>query len=116
MSTKNVTNFVKLIIALITGDDAQATAIKIQKKAAAALTAQIAVKNAFTLSLEENVEQAEERLQLARINNGELITNTDVYIKNLLAYRRALLVEEKVLGEHLDVIAFLKATLSDVNS
>jgi hypothetical protein len=44
MST--ISNFVNTVIAIIKGDDAEVISLKIQKRAVAVLTAQIAVKYA----------------------------------------------------------------------
>lgn len=113
--SKTISTFVSLIVALITGDDAEVTAIKIQRKAKASLTAQIAVKTAITLDLEQAVETAEENLALARVNNGELITNNEDYVRNLFRKNDALEKAVDVLDAHLEDIEFLKAQLEIVD-
>ena len=108
--------FLALAVAMITGDDAKVTSLKIQKKAVAGLRAQIAVKEAKTLSLEDDVETAQEELAKARVNNGQLITNGDTYIITLLTANSLLKEKEATLQSHNDVVAFLKEELAIVNS
>lgn len=82
---EKVSQFVKLVVAVIKGDDAEATAIKIQRKGSAAIKAQIAIKQAEMLNLEENLESAQEAQHQARINKGELITDSnEAYIRRLI--------------------------------
>jgi hypothetical protein len=113
---KEVSNFVALVVALIQGDDAQVQAIKIQKKAKAALTSQIAVKEAHTLTLEDAVDAAQEVLAKARVNNGEPITSMDSYISILLSANRLLSSHEADLTAHEETIAFLKEQLEIVKA
>jgi hypothetical protein len=112
MNTKNISLFLKLAIATIQGDDSEAKAIKIQKKAIAYLTAQIAAKVCHTLSLEEKVESATQELANARVNGGELITDNTAYIRSLLKRRLEKTQAEQELEEHLEEIAFLEEELA----
>ena len=66
--------FIKLALAVIKGDDAEARAIKIQKKAIACLTAQIAAKEFHQLSLEEAIEKVE-----SDYNYVELESSDEIY-------------------------------------
>jgi hypothetical protein len=104
--------FVKLLIATIKGDDAEVTAIKIQKKAKMFLKAQIAVKEAHTLALEAEVEEAIERLVKVRTNGGDLITDGENYVCSLLAYNRTVIEKEGTLEKHLKNITFLEEQLA----
>ena len=108
--------FLALAVAMITGDDAKAKSLKIQKKAVAGLRAQIAVKEAKTLTLEDNVESAQEGLEKARVNDGQLISNSDDYIMNLMTANGILEIQENTLKSHEDVVAFLKGELAIVSS
>ena len=103
--------FVKLALAVIKGDDAEARAIKIQKKAIACLTAQIAAKEFHQLSLEEAVENAEISLGEARVNFGDLITDNEAFIRALLVRRQERDAAELALKEHKEEIVFLKEEL-----
>lgn len=107
--------FVKLVVAMLQGDNAEVTAIKIQRKAKVELKSQIAVKEAHTLTLEENVEQAEEALQKARLANGEIITSGETYISNLLRAKRNLEDSKEVLKIHKESVRFLKEELALVS-
>lgn len=106
-----LTNYVKLVIAKIKGDEAEAIGIKNQRKAISYLTAQIANKEAVKISLEDDVEQAEENLKSCLINNGELIEGHDSYISSLLTARRTLKLAEEALQKHVEDIEFLQDSL-----
>lgn len=103
-----ISNFVKLVVAVIQGDDAKVKALKIQKKAAAGLAAQIAVKKAKTLELEDTLEQAEESLATARINGGKEITDSSAYISTLLSTNRSVKEAKEALDHHNGVVEFLE--------
>ncbi len=110
-STK-VSRMVQLIVAKISGDDAKATALKIQGKAISLLKAQIAIKESETFSLNDKVESAAEALNNARINNGEVITNSDAYIRNLFTAEANLSNAEEALEKHQADIDFLNGELA----
>lgn len=103
---------VQLIVAKISGDDAKATALKIQGKAISLLKAQIAIKESETFSLTDKVESAAEALNNARINNGEVITNSDAYIRNLFTAEANLSNAEEALEKHQADIDFLNGELA----
>ena len=107
-------SFVKQVIAIIKGDDAEATGIKIQRQAKNALTPQIAVKHSITSDLEDKVEQKKEALALYLVNNGQLIENREIYIKNLLTINEQIKDAEDALEDHLDDINFLEECLDKV--
>lgn len=113
MNTTNaqVSLFVKLALAIIKGDDAQAIAIKIQRSAIAALTAQIAAKVYHTLVLEDELEKTEEAFISARVNGGEKIIDTSLYIRNLLTARRNKTLALEALDYHKEEIKFLEEEL-----
>jgi hypothetical protein len=111
-----VTNFVKLAIAIITGDDATAVALKIQKKAAATLRAQIAVKSARTLELEEVLESAQTNSANAVVNNGALIASGEAFVSTLMSCKNSLNAAQDTLDAHTETIAFLESQLEIVES
>jgi len=76
------------------------------------LTAQVAVKNATTLELEEAVETAEENLNKAIVNGGSLIEYKDQYIRNIFEARDALEEATEALENHKKDIEFLKGIQS----
>lgn len=101
-------SFVKEVVAIISGDNAEATGQKILRQADSALKTQIASLNGDTISLEDRVEDAQEALRLARVNNGKLITDRNDYVRNLLIAKRSLIDAEEALEVHLEKIAFLQ--------
>lgn len=101
-------SFVKEVVAIISGDNAEATGQKILRQADSALKTQIASLNGDTISLEDKVEDAKETLRLARVNYGKLITDRNEYVRNLLNAKNALTDAEEALEIHLEKIAFLQ--------
>jgi hypothetical protein len=113
MST--ISNFVNTVIAIIKGDDAEVIGLKIQKRAVAVLTAQIAVKVCRTLSLEGIEDLAEDNLNKARVNNGTLIVNDDQYIQKLLDAKFKF-DQASDLSDHKQDIEFLKKSLKTLRN
>ena len=113
---KQLTNFVKLVAAYITGDDAKVQSLKIQKKAIANLKSQIAVRDAHTLSLEDDLENAHEDLNKARANAGKSITNGEEYISELLTCGDNLDHVKSRIIIHKDIIIFIKDQLDLVQA
>ena len=101
-------SFVKEVVAIISGDNAEATGQKILRQADSALKTQIGSLNGDTISLEDRVEDAQESLTLARVNNGKLITDRNQYVRSLLDAKNALNIAEGALEAHLEKIAFLQ--------
>ena len=100
-------SFVKEVVAILQGDNAEATAQKILRQADSAFKAQIASLNGDTIALEDRMEDAKEKLRLAKLNNGEQITDRNQYIRNLLNAKNALTEAEEVLEIHKETIEFL---------
>lgn len=109
MSVSKTKSFVKEIVALLKGDDNEATAQKILRQADSAFKTQIASLTGDTISLEDAVENAEEELRLARLNHGQLIGNRNAYISNLLSAQNRLVDAEEALEAHVAKLAFLHA-------
>ena len=101
-------SFVKEVVAIINGDNAEATAQKILRQADSALKTQIASLTGDTISLEDSVEEAQETMRLAVVNNGVLISDRNQYTRNLLVSKNSLLEREAHLQDHLEKIAFLQ--------
>lgn len=104
-----VKNFIDLVVALVQGDDAKTTALKIQRKAAGVLKAQVAVKEAETFSLEEELDSANTAMELARVNSGKIISGKgDDYIIGVLRARKVVKDAEEALADHKADIKMLK--------
>jgi exonuclease VII small subunit len=101
-------SFVKEVVAIIAGDNAEATGQKILRQADSALKTQIASLNGDTIALEDSIEDALEGLKLARVNNGKLITDRNQYVRNLLEAKNKLTDAQDALEAHLEKIAFLQ--------
>ena len=108
--------FLDRVVSIIKGDDPESIGKKIQKRAVAALTAQIAAKEAHTLILEEALENAKENQEKALLNSGNLITNNDGYVLGILRASRDTEEAEEKLADHKQDIDALKASLKDVNA
>jgi ribose 5-phosphate isomerase len=108
-------SFVKEVVAVLQGDNAEATGQKILRQADSALKASIAVANGDTLSFEDKVEVAKDQLALAKINHGELITDRNNYIVNLLNAKNALITAEENLENHLNQLSFLQEQLAGLD-
>jgi len=107
MSVSKTKSFVKEIVALLKGDDNEATAQKILRQADSAFKTQIASLTGDTISLEDAVEDAKEALRLARLNHGQLISNRNSYISSLLTANNRLVEAEEALEAHTAKLAFL---------
>ena len=103
-------SFVKQFIATVKGDTTEAQAQKSWRSAESALKTQIASKEGDTISFEDAVEVAKERLEMARINNGAPIESKDraLYISNLFSAKNALTDAQYDLEIHLEELNFLK--------
>lgn len=108
-------SLVKEVIAILQGDNAEATGLKILRGADSALRTQIASLNGDTISLEDNVETAKEELALARINRGLVISDRNTYVSNLLLAKNRLTSCEEDLDAHKEKIAFLEEIFASLD-
>jgi len=113
---KTISTFVKNVVLLLNGDNAEEIGIKIQKRGSAILSAQIAAKEAIALSLEDTVDSCKEELANARLNSGQLITDNQRYVQRLLDAHYNLMVSEESLEGHLGDVSFLKEQLAIINT
>lgn len=107
MSVSKTKSFVKEVIAILQGDNAEATAQKILRGADSAFKTQIAALTGDTISLEDRLEDAKEALRLARLNNGKLISDRNDYIRNLLQAQNRVVEAEEALDAHNAKLTFL---------
>ena len=108
MSVSKTKSFVKEVVALLKGDDAEATAQKILRQADSAFKTQIAALNGDTIALEDGVDEAKENLRLTRLNHGESIKDRNQYVRNLLDAQNKLTAAEEALESHLEKLKFLE--------
>jgi hypothetical protein len=113
MSTKKTTvaSFISQFVALVTGDDVQVKAEKVWRQASNALKSAIPSAEGDTIRYEDEVELAQERLNKARINNGEPITDRNDYVIKILRSREQLEVAQENLELHLKKVAILNQEL-----
>ena len=112
MSVSKTKSFVKEVLAILAGDNNEATAQKILRQADSAFKTQIASLTGDTISLEDAVEDAIESLRLARLNHGQVIVNRNNYISNLLTAQNRLVDAEEALEIHVAKLDFLKEQAS----
>ena len=108
MSVNKTKSFVKEVIAILKGDDAEATGQKILRQADSAFKTQIASLTGDTISLEDRLEDAKEALRLARLNNGRVISDRNSYVRNLLDAKNSVTSAEESLEAHNAKLDFLK--------
>lgn len=116
MSVKTVKSFVKQFVATVTGDDVTAKAEKAFRQSESALKSQIASLTGDTINLEDKVEDAKAKLDLAMINNGNPIENRENYISELLRSKNNVTSAEATLETHNKKISFLQETLTALSS
>lgn len=112
MGVSTTKSFVKEVIAILSGDNAEATGQKILRQADSAFKTQIASLTGDTIAFEDNVEEAKEALRLSRLNNGKLITDRSSYISNLLRAKNNVIDAEEALEAHVTKLDFLKEQAS----
>ena len=106
-----VNSFMSQFVALVKGDDVTAQAAKVWRQAESALKVQISGMDG-NIQLEDDIEEAKEKLALARVNNGKPISDRAEYTDNLLKAKNALTLAEKALEQHKTTLAFYKEELS----
>ena len=112
MSVSKTKSFVKEVLAILAGDNNEATAQKILRQADSAFKTQIASLTGDTIALEDRLEDAKENLRLSRLNNGLQITDRNSYIRNLLDAKNSVTSSEEALELHNAKLDFLKEQAS----
>jgi len=118
MSTKktSVNSFVNQFLAYVKGDSAEAQAEKAWRQAKSALNSEIARLDAVTVDLETDIENAQEALSKARINNGNQIEDRSAYLVNLLRAKNTLQAAEENLNEHLAKFEFFQTEIQNLEA
>jgi len=109
-------SFVKEFKALIEGDDSGVKAQKAFRSADSALKVQIASQKGDVIKLEDDVENAIEVLDKAKVNGGNQITDRDYYVEQLVASKNRVILAEKALKDHNSKLAFLEETLASLSA
>lgn len=108
--------FVEGIVKILKGDDAETLGKKIQKSAKGYIKAQIAIKEANSVKLEDAVERAEESKIVARMNGGKQIVDENAYISSLFEAENALNKANKDLENNKKEVELLKKELSEIEA
>jgi hypothetical protein len=115
-TTVKAKTFVKQFVALVKGDEAEATAAKVQRKAEAAIEARLAALKGHLVDAEQKVSDSEEALTAARMNNGKQIDNREYYVDNLINTTQQIEKAKADLDNIKETIAMLTAELETVRS
>ena len=108
-------NIVKTVVAIIKGDDAEVLGLRIIRQAESALKSQIASLNGDIITLEDNVSDAKENLNLALANYGKNIADRNVYVRSLLEAENKITLAEDALELHKAKIVVLEKHLANLD-
>lgn len=110
----NAGSFLNQFVALVQGDDATVQAEKTWRQAKTSVETQLASLKGETFDHQQQVEEAEEKLRLATLNNGKSIEGksgrTD-YINQMVKAQNELTESQELLAEHEKSVAFLETRL-----
>jgi hypothetical protein len=101
VAMENNSKFVASVVALLKGDNAEQTAVKIQNQMALGFETQLALKKGERADLEGAVEQAKIAVDVALANNGKEVRNRPQAIGAYLQAKDALEDAQAKL-DHLD--------------
>lgn len=108
MSKTAINSFCKQFVAVLKGDNTEVQAEKAWRACESGLKVSIAAMEGDSIKLEDDVASAIERLDQARVNKGEIPSNRDIYVSNLIDAKNSLNKAEKVLKAHNETLSFLK--------
>lgn len=111
-----VKSYVKQFAAILTGDNAEATAQKALRASDSALRTQIASLTGDNIGLEDALEQAQENEKMALLNNGKVPTDRNQYVRSLLDARNAVIDAQEALEDHKEKIAYLQGKLEELSA
>lgn len=104
--------FMKLVIAKIKGDDAEAQAIKVQKSVTNALKAEISVKESALFKAENKLENIIEKQSNVLINEGKRVEDDEGYINALIKSETEVKIQKKNVKQLKETVDFLKEKLT----
>ena len=103
--------YVKLAMALLSGDGDQARLLRESEKAKSALKAQISIREGERFQLEDAVTSAEEDLKTTEVT----FTNASNYIQSLITGQNNVTKAKKALADFDKVTEYLKTTLEKIS-
>jgi hypothetical protein len=112
MAKTKVTSFVNQFLALVKGDSATVQAEKVFRQAQSALNVQISSLTGDTINFEDSLQEAQESLKKAMVNNGQSISDRAKYVSLLLECKNRVTAAEEDLESHKAKLAFLKDSLA----
>lgn len=112
MAKTKVTSFVNQFLALVKGDSATVQAEKVFRQAQSALNVQISSLTGDTINFEDSLQEAQESLKKAMVNNGQSISDRAKYVSLLLEGKNRVTAAEEALESHKAKLAFLKDSLA----
>lgn len=116
MSKATVSKFIKQTIALITGDDAEKTAVRIERKASTGVRSELILQEQEVVNLEDRLIDAKENVTRALSNNGILIEDMVEYMRNLVSAGQAVDHLEEEIEDRKELLDFLQYCQDTLNS
>lgn len=113
---KLIINYVDQVVALLTGDEDKAIALKNARKANAAVKGQISALEGKLVDAEDNLQEAIEAAELAKYPTkliGSGADNSRRYVENLFTTDFAVSENQDEIDDLNENIAFLKAFLKE---
>ena len=110
----NAGSFLNQFVALVQGDDATVQAEKTWRQAKTSVETQLAALKGETFDIQQQVEEAEEKLRLATLNNGKSIdgkSGRTEYISQMIQAQNKLTESKEALVEHEKTVSFLETRL-----
>lgn len=108
----NLQSFVAQFVAVVKGDDAAVLAEKVYRQRQAALISHLASYKGDLVDLEVAVEDAQEKFNKFRLNNGTMIENRRSYITSLIAAKEAITDAEEALVSQKETIKFIEEEIA----
>jgi DNA repair exonuclease SbcCD ATPase subunit len=108
--------FIKQFVAMVKGDEAEAIAAKVQRKAIAALDSELANLKGELVDKEQALEDANENLSKAILNNGNEISDRKYYVQGLIKAKAQITEAQDSLEDLKHTISVLEGILTKVKA
>lgn len=108
-----VNSFINQFVAIIKGDDAEASAQKVYRKADSCFKQKMANLEGLTVDKEIALQEAKEEAELAFLNYGKPVSefNSASYYDKLIQCQNAITVAEANMESHQKEIEFCKSLI-----